>query len=130
MPHLSELHGAATHLAVVAIPLYVIVLLCRRADVGGDALVQAEPWVVAGAVAGAGRRRHRTARLGQAQTELRGHSFRIGTVHFWLGIVVTVIVLVVAGWRFRRVGRNGTPTGVRSWPAASSRSWRSSPRAT
>jgi hypothetical protein len=40
---------------------------------------------------------------GQAQTELRGHAFRIGTVHFWLGIAVTVIVLVVAGWRFRRV---------------------------
>ena len=77
MPHLSELHGAATHLAVVAIPLYVIVLLCRRAELGGDARVKAEPWVVAGAVA--------------------------GTVHFWLGIAVTVIVLGVAGWRLRRV---------------------------
>ena len=104
MPHLSELHGAATHLAVVAIPLYVIVLLCRRAGYGGDALVRAEPWVVAGAVAGtvlAGA----TGLLvwGQAQTELRGNSFRIGTVHFWLGIAVTVIVFVVAGWRFRRV---------------------------
>ena len=104
MPHLSELHGAATHLAVVAIPLYVIVLLCRRAGYGGDALVRAEPWVVAGAVVGtvlAGA----TGLLvwGQAQTELRGNSFRIGTVHFWLGIAVTVIVFVVAGWRFRRV---------------------------
>lgn len=27
MPHLSELHGAATHLAVVAVPVYVLVLL-------------------------------------------------------------------------------------------------------
>jgi uncharacterized membrane protein len=104
VPHLSELHGAATHLAVVAIPLYVIVLLCRRADLGGDALVRAEPWVVGGAVAGtvlAGA----TGLLvwGQAQTELRGHAFRIGTLHFWLGIVVTAIVFVVAGWRFRRV---------------------------
>lgn len=26
VPHLSELHGATTHLAVVAIPLYAIVL--------------------------------------------------------------------------------------------------------
>jgi hypothetical protein len=33
MPHLSELHGAATHLAVVAIPVYLVVLLCRRAGV-------------------------------------------------------------------------------------------------
>ena len=104
MPHLSELHGAATHLAVVAIPLYVIVLLCRRADLGGDALVRAEPWVVGGAVVGtvlAGA----TGLLvwGQAQTELRGNSFRIGTVHFWLGIAVTLIVFGVAAWRFRRV---------------------------
>ena len=26
LPHLSELHGAATHLAVVAIPLYALLL--------------------------------------------------------------------------------------------------------
>jgi hypothetical protein len=42
MPHLSELHGAATHLAVVAIPVYVIVLLSRRAGLGGAALARAE----------------------------------------------------------------------------------------
>jgi hypothetical protein len=29
MPHLSELHGAATHLAVVAIPVYLIVVLAQ-----------------------------------------------------------------------------------------------------
>jgi mono/diheme cytochrome c family protein len=107
LPHLSELHGAATHLAVVAIPLYVTVLLCRRAEVGGPALAAAEPWVVAAAVAGtlaAGA----TGLLvwGQAQTELRGGSFRLGTAHFWLGIAVTVIVLVVAGWRLLRVRRD------------------------
>src|SRR3954451_13980917 len=97
MPHLSELHGAATHLAVVAIPVYVISLLCRRADLGGDTLVSAEPWIVGAAVAGtvlAGV----TGLLvwGQAQTELRGDHFLIGTVHFWLGIPVTVIVVAVA----------------------------------
>jgi mono/diheme cytochrome c family protein len=89
---------------VVAIPVYVIVLLCRRSGVGGAALAAAEPWVVGAAVAGtllAGV----TGLLvwGQAQTELRGSSFRIGTVHFWLGIAVTLLVLGVAGWRFRRV---------------------------
>ena len=104
MPHLSELHGAATHLAVVAIPLYVIVLLCRRAGLGGTALVAAEPWVVGSAVAGtvlAGA----TGLLvwGEAQTELRGGQFTLGTAHFWLGIAVTVIVLAVAAWRFWRV---------------------------
>ena len=104
MPHLSELHGAATHLAVVAIPVYVISLLCRRADLGGDALARAEPWIVAAAVVGtvlAGV----TGLLvwGQAQTELRGDRFLLGTVHFWLGITVTIIVFVVAAWRFWRV---------------------------
>src|SRR4051812_21639730 len=104
MPHLSELHGAATHLAVVAIPVYVISLLCRRADLGGEALARAEPWIVAAAVVGtvlAGA----TGLLvwGQAQTELRGDRFLLGTVHFWLGITVTIIVFVVAAWRFWRV---------------------------
>jgi mono/diheme cytochrome c family protein len=104
VPHLSELHGAATHLAVVAIPLYVIVLLCRRAGIGRVTLDAAEPWVVGGAVAGtvlAGA----TGLLvwGQAQTELRDGQFALGTAHFWLGIAVTVIVLAVAGWRFWRV---------------------------
>jgi mono/diheme cytochrome c family protein len=89
---------------VVAIPVYVIVLLCRRAGFGGPALAAVEPWVVAAAAAGtvlAGA----TGLLvwGQAQTELRGRSFRLGTAHFWLGIAVTVIVLVIAGWRVLRV---------------------------
>jgi mono/diheme cytochrome c family protein len=104
VPHLSELHGAATHLAVVAIPLYVIVLLCRRAGVARATLDPVEPWVVGGAVAGtvlAGI----TGLLvwGQAQTELRDGQFKLGTAHFWLGIAVTVIVFAVAGWRFWRV---------------------------
>jgi mono/diheme cytochrome c family protein len=104
VPHLSELHGAATHLAVVAIPLYVIVLLCRRAGVGRATLDAAEPWVVGAAVAGtvlAGA----TGLLvwGQARTELRDGQFTLGKAHFWLGIAVTLIVFAVAGWRFRRV---------------------------
>jgi mono/diheme cytochrome c family protein len=104
LPHLSELHGAATHLAVVALPVYLIVLLCRRAGVGGPALAQLEPWVVAAALAGtllAGA----TGLLvwGQAQTQLRGGSFRLGTAHFWLGIALTVIVVALAAWRLLRV---------------------------
>jgi uncharacterized membrane protein len=104
MPHLSELHGAATHLAVVAVPIYLLVLLVRRAGRGGDALVAAEPWVVGGAVVGvvlAGV----TGLLvwGQAQTTLRGSSFRIGTVHFWLGIALAALILILAGWRRFRV---------------------------
>jgi mono/diheme cytochrome c family protein len=104
MPHLSELHGAATHLAVIAVPVYLVVLLCRRAGVGGAVLVAVEPWVVAASVAGvllAGA----TGLLvwGQAQTMLRDGAFRVGTVHFWLGIALTLTVLGLAGWRFRRV---------------------------
>lgn len=104
MPHLSELHGAATHLAVVAVPVYLLILLVRRVGRGGDALAAVEPWVVGASVVGvilAGL----TGLLvwGQAQTMLRGHSFRIGTVHFWLGIATTALVLVLAGWRRLRV---------------------------
>jgi uncharacterized membrane protein len=104
MPHLSELHGAATHLAVVAVPVYLLILLVRRADRGGTAIVAAEPWVVGASVVGvilAGI----TGLLvwGQAQTMLRGNSFRIGTAHFWLGIATTLLVLVLAGWRRFRV---------------------------
>jgi mono/diheme cytochrome c family protein len=100
MPHLSELHGAATHLAVIAVPVYLLILLVRRAGRGGEALAAAEPWVVGASVAGvllAGV----TGLLvwGQAQTMLRGNSFRIGTVHFWLGIGTTALVLILAGWR-------------------------------
>jgi uncharacterized membrane protein len=102
MPHLSELHGAATHLAVVTIPLYLIVLLVRRAGRGELVLAPIEPWIVGGAVAGvvlAGV----TGLLvrGQAETELRGTAGNLGTVHFWLGIVTFLIVFSVAGWRWR-----------------------------
>jgi mono/diheme cytochrome c family protein len=104
MPHLAELHGAATHLAVVAIPLYLLVLLGRRAGRGGDALKAAEPWVVGGAVAGVALAGVTGLLVwGQAQTELRGSSFRIGTVHFWLGIGVSVLIVALAGWRRFRV---------------------------
>jgi mono/diheme cytochrome c family protein len=40
---------------------------------------------------------------GQAQTTLRGSRFALGTAHFWLGIALTLIVSVVAGWRMWRV---------------------------
>ena len=67
-------------------------LLARRAGLGGASLVAAEPWVVGASVVGvvlAGL----TGLLvwGQAQTMLRGNSFRIGTVHFWLGIATDVL---------------------------------------
>ncbi len=113
MPHLSELHGAATHLAVVAVPVYLLILLVRRTGRGGASLVAAEPWVVGAAVVGvvlAGI----TGLLvwGQAQTTLRGTSFRVGTVHFWLGIATSAIVLAIAGWRWRRVASDRHTHGV------------------
>jgi uncharacterized membrane protein len=109
--HLSELHGAATHLAVVAIPVYLLVLLGRWAGIGGPTLLAVQPWVEASAVVGvllAGV----TGLLvwGQAQTMLRGSAFQIGTVHFWLGIGLSVVVVVSAGWQHwhRRQGRRHT----------------------
>ncbi len=103
MPHLSELHGAATHLAVVAVPVYLLILLVRRAGRGGSALRAAEPWVVGAAVAGVALAGITGLLVwGQSKTMLRGSSGRIGTAHFWLGIVLALVVVGVAAWRRRR----------------------------
>jgi mono/diheme cytochrome c family protein len=105
VPHLSELHGAATHLAVVAIPLYAIVLVLLR--LGGPAwLRSAEPWVAGATIVGvavAGL----TGLLvrGDAQTTLRGGDLRDGTLHFWLGIALAALVVAVAAWRWHGVRR-------------------------
>src|SRR4051812_38950124 len=104
MPHLSELHGAATHLAVVAVPVYLLILLVRRTGRGGEALIAAEPWVLGAALGGVALAGVTGLLVrGQAETELRGHSIRLGTVHFWLGIVLAVMLAIVAAWRRRRV---------------------------
>ncbi|HEY6761446.1 MAG TPA: DUF2231 domain-containing protein [Baekduia sp.] len=108
MPHLSELHGAATHLAVVAIPLFAILHFLRRADRGGAAVAGAEPWALGAAlvgIAGAGV----TGLLvwGQAQTTLRGQHFRVGTAHFWLGIAVAVLAVLAAADWYRSRARDG-----------------------
>jgi mono/diheme cytochrome c family protein len=97
MIHLSELHGAATHLAVVAIPLFAVLYALRRAGVGGDAVVQAERWALGAGVVGVAAA-GLTGLLvwGQAQTELRGQSFRLGNAHFWIGIGLAVLVAIPA----------------------------------
>jgi uncharacterized membrane protein len=105
MPHLSELHGAATHLAVVAIPLFAIVHFLRRAGRGGPAVVGAEPWALGASLAGIAASGVTGLLVwGQAQTTLRGQHFRLGNAHFWLGIAVAVLAVLAAGdwWRSRR----------------------------
>jgi mono/diheme cytochrome c family protein len=97
MIHLSELHGAATHLAVVAIPLFALLYALRRARIGGHAVVQAERWALGGCVAGVAAS-GATGLLvwSQAQTTLRGHAFRNGTAHFWIGIALAALVAIPA----------------------------------
>src|SRR6478752_8018997 len=103
MPHLSELHGAATHLAVVAVPVYLLILLVRRAGRGGSALTAAEPWVVGAALAGVALAGVTGLLVwGQSKTTLRGSSGRLETAHFWLGIALALVVVAVAAWRFWR----------------------------
>src|SRR3954470_6745691 len=107
MPHLSELHGAATHLAVVAIPLYAVLLLLRRAGVAATTLAAVSPWVLGFALLGVALAGVTGLLVwGQAQQELRGSDFRIGSIHFWLGIALAVVVLssVALGWRAHRAG--------------------------
>ena len=97
MPHLSELHGAATHLAVIAIPVYAFVLTLRRFGPDHQTLAHVEPWLLGAATLGilsAGV----TGLLvwGQAKTVLRGSAFRVGTFHFWIGIALAVILFAAA----------------------------------
>jgi mono/diheme cytochrome c family protein len=113
MPHLSELHGAATHLAVVAIPVYLLILLVRRTGRGGTALREAEPWVVGATVAGVALAGITGLLVwGQSKTTLRGSSGRIGTIHFWLGIALAVVIVAIATWRRRRVNTDRHTHGV------------------
>jgi uncharacterized membrane protein len=110
MLHLSELHGAATHLAVVAIPVYAIVLILRRTGVGHPNLAHVEPWALGVAAVGmvaAGI----TGLLvrGQSQTMLRGSAISTGSWHFWLGIVLAVLLVALVLWRLRAV-RTRRPT--------------------
>lgn len=109
MPHLSELHGASTHLAVVAIPVFAILHFARRARVGGTAVAVAEPWALAASLAGVALS-GLTGLLvwGQAQTTLRGSDFRIGSVHFWLGIAIAVLSIGVTVDWYRSRRRDGT----------------------
>lgn len=113
MPHLSELHGAATHLAVVAIPLYALVMVLRRLGRTHPTLVVLEPWVLGAAVAGVAAS-GATGLLvwGQAQQELRGHAFRNGTVHFWLGIALAVVLLGIVALRYRPITSGRTTVGT------------------
>jgi uncharacterized membrane protein len=108
MPHLSELHGAATHLAVVSIPLFAILHFLRRADRGGAAVIGAEPWALGAAIVGIAAS-GATGLLvwGQAQTTLRGRHFRLGNAHFYLGIAIAVLAVAAAiDWYLSR-RRNG-----------------------
>ncbi|QEC49819.1 DUF2231 domain-containing protein [Baekduia soli] len=105
MIHLSELHGAATHLAVVAIPLFAVLYALRRAGVGGAVVVRAELWALGACVFGVAAAGVTGLLVwGQAQTTLRGQAFREGTAHFWIGIGIALLVAVpaaahVKAWR-------------------------------
>ena len=85
-------------------------LTLRRFGPDHQTLAHIEPWLLGGAIAGilsAGV----TGLLvwKQAQTTLRGSSFRIGTAHFWLGIALAVIVFGAGLIRYSTV-RRGRPT--------------------
>jgi uncharacterized membrane protein len=113
MLHLSELHGAATHLAVVAIPLYAIVLIIRRTGVGHPTLLHVEPWALGAAVAGmAGAGITGLLVRGQAQTMLRGSSGRLGTWHLLLGIALAVLLAALVTWRLLTVRARRPTHGV------------------
>ena len=112
MPHLSELHGAATHLAVISIPVYAVVLMLRRFGPDHQTLRHVEPWLLGAALAGvllAGV----TGLLvwGQSKTMLRGSHYDIGGIHFWLGIALAVVLVGAASIRLLTIRRGGATHG-------------------
>jgi mono/diheme cytochrome c family protein len=105
--HLAELHGAATHLAVVAIPVFALVHFARRAGRGGTWLAGAEPWTLGASLLGVAASGVTGLLVwGQAQTTLRGSHFTVGSVHFWLGIAIAVMAVgaTLDWWISRRRG--------------------------
>src|SRR5205085_490743 len=96
----SELHGAATHLAVIAIPVYAIVLMLRRFGPDHQTLAHVEPWLLGGALAGVAAAGVTGLLVrGQAQTTLRGSANSAGTLHFWLGIAIAVVIVAAVAIR-------------------------------
>ena len=110
MPHLSELHGAATHLAVITIPVYAVVLTLRRFGPDHQTLRHVEPWLLGGALAGVALAGITGLLVwGQSKTMLRGSHYDIGGIHFWLGIVLAVLLVIAAAVRLNTL-RRGRPT--------------------
>ncbi len=108
MPHLSELHGASTHLAVLAVPLYALLLLLRRLGRGGSATTAWEPWVLGAALAGVVASGVTGLLVrGQSLTQLRGSAYDVGGLHFWLGLVLAAVLLGLGAARW--LGRRGAP---------------------
>ena len=111
--HTSELHAAVTHLAVVAVLVYALLLLLRRTRWTSPTARATEPWVLGGALIGmAAAGVTGLIVRGQAQTELRGNANRVGTAHFWLGIALALIVVVPAAMAILRARRDGGPVDV------------------
>ena len=110
--HLSELHGAATHLTVIAIPVYAVVLLVRRMWTDHPTLRHVEPYLLGAAIAGIAAAGVTGLLVwGEAQTELRGSRFGLGTAHFWLGIGLAIVLVAVAVERWRTIRRGGPTHG-------------------
>jgi cytochrome c553 len=105
LPHLSELHGASTHLAVVAIPVYLLITVLRRLGRGGDAVAVLEPWVLAAMVLG-------VAAAGLTGLLVWGQAQQGLPVHFWLGIALALVVVFTAGLRYRPIAARRPAVGL------------------
>lgn len=106
----AEIHAATTHLAVVALPLYALLLILRRRGI--SRWEATEPWILGAGLAGmlASGVTGLIVR-GDSLTQLRGGDNTVGVVHFYLGIAIAVLVLLAAATRLRR-HRRGRPTAA------------------
>src|SRR5436305_15221865 len=80
--------------------------MLRRFGEDHQTLRHVEPWLLGAALAGVALAGVTGLLVwGQAQTMLRGSDFRIGQIHFWLGIALAVILVLAAVVRLRTLRR-------------------------
>jgi len=115
---LPEVHGALTHLPIVALAVLALLSVLAWRGIGGEPVRRAEPWAFVASFVGIALAGLSGLLVnGRAKTALRGADATLGSVHLYLGIV-TGLVMLGLGTRRLAVWRRGdgdtfaTPAGA------------------
>ncbi len=115
---LPELHGALTHLPIVALGVLALLSVLAWRGIGGEQVRRAEQWAFAASFAGIALAGLSGLLVnGQAKTTLRGSDAALGSLHLYLGIVTGLVLLGLGArrlvvWRRGERARFATPAGA------------------